>query len=293
MALSEICFEQIKGNYWLGQYGDFTVIMMKDTGYVNATKLCKDGGKEFKAWYRNQHAQDLIAAVTEHEALDSTNLRGGEFSPTGNALKKVCDDCRSEEGRLIAGTYIHPRLVFHVAYWISTDFAIKMGIIADKFLIDEYLAKVADAEEAKAQAEQARLAAKRAEGEAAADLNRETNAHDSTKKKLRAWGRMHGFKMLKLNSDDALLPYYVIRCLNRTMRKAIHKITTKYPTANTVYEHSAMPNGVNLYKTLKLSGKMVYSGNYCKPKSYVGEAELIDMIGNMVGTVISPKMPTV
>jgi len=52
--LSKIAFEQIHGNYWYGSYGEFKVVMMKDCGYINGTKLCKDGGKKFKEWKRNK-----------------------------------------------------------------------------------------------------------------------------------------------------------------------------------------------------------------------------------------------
>ena len=40
----DIAFEQISGNYWWGVYGDFKVIIMKDCGFINASRLCKDGG---------------------------------------------------------------------------------------------------------------------------------------------------------------------------------------------------------------------------------------------------------
>ena len=61
--ISDICYEQIKDNFWLGQYGDFKVVMMKDCGWVNATKLCKDGGKEFKQWKRLEQSKRLIHAL--------------------------------------------------------------------------------------------------------------------------------------------------------------------------------------------------------------------------------------
>jgi hypothetical protein len=47
-SLRDVCFEQIQDQYWYGLYGDFKIIIDKDTGYFNATKLCQDGGKEFK-----------------------------------------------------------------------------------------------------------------------------------------------------------------------------------------------------------------------------------------------------
>src|SRR5277367_586453 len=86
--LSGICFKQIKDNFWLGQYGDFQVIMMEDCSYVNATKLCTDGGKRFDNWIRNDASQRLIKALDEqlgHQVSDSTpgksSLTGKDHAP--------------------------------------------------------------------------------------------------------------------------------------------------------------------------------------------------------------------
>ena len=63
--LSEIAFEQIEGNYWYAAYGPFRVVMMKDTGYINATKLCSSGGKEYYRWTQNKASQELVEVVTK------------------------------------------------------------------------------------------------------------------------------------------------------------------------------------------------------------------------------------
>ena len=58
--ISEVTFEQISGNYWYGAYGEFRVVMMKDTGYINATKMCTSGGKIFREWSRLKGSTELI-----------------------------------------------------------------------------------------------------------------------------------------------------------------------------------------------------------------------------------------
>ena len=63
--LSEIAFEQIEDNYWYAAYGPFRVIMMKDTGYINATKLCSSGGKDYNLWARNNAGKVLVDAVSK------------------------------------------------------------------------------------------------------------------------------------------------------------------------------------------------------------------------------------
>jgi len=47
-AIQNIIFEDINDVYAYGKYGDFNVIIMKDNGYINATKLCKDAHKDKK-----------------------------------------------------------------------------------------------------------------------------------------------------------------------------------------------------------------------------------------------------
>src|SRR5271156_6627729 len=72
--LSDIAFEQIEGNFWYAAYGPFSVVVMKDSGYINATKLCSSGGMEYKNWSRLQNSQQLINAVERHQALVNTQV---------------------------------------------------------------------------------------------------------------------------------------------------------------------------------------------------------------------------
>ena len=61
--LSEGCYQLITGSFYWGQYLQFKVIINYDTGYFNATSLCRDNGKQFKDWNHN----------------DTTKLLYGEF----------------------------------------------------------------------------------------------------------------------------------------------------------------------------------------------------------------------
>ena len=38
--ITSVCFKQIDGDYWYGWYLDLVIVMNKQTGWVNATKLC-------------------------------------------------------------------------------------------------------------------------------------------------------------------------------------------------------------------------------------------------------------
>ena len=71
--ISELVFEHIEGNFWYAAYGPFRVIMMKDTGYINATKLCSSGGKQHKDWIRNKAGQEIVQALERKMAHENTH----------------------------------------------------------------------------------------------------------------------------------------------------------------------------------------------------------------------------
>ena len=165
--LSEICYQQIKGNYWYGAYGDFKVVMMKDCGWVNATKLCKDGGKKLCDCLRLDGAKKLIhdfdlklrQQASGNTRDDSNEWRVSDVQICTSVCKPVHTAHTTLEERLISGTYIHPNLVPHLACWISADVAWKVSEIVENFIINDYKTKLVEAEEmiAKAKVEKERL----------------------------------------------------------------------------------------------------------------------------------------
>jgi hypothetical protein len=91
------------------------------TGYINATKLCADGGKQLKNWLRNDHATELI------ECFESHGLNNERLTMTVSGGQNTT----------IRGTYAHPDLIPHIASWVSPKFAIKVSKIVNEFLIRE------------------------------------------------------------------------------------------------------------------------------------------------------------
>ena len=61
--IRDIAYEQIKDNFWLGQYGDCKVVLIKDCDWVNATKLYIDGGKLLKNWTPLESTKELFEAL--------------------------------------------------------------------------------------------------------------------------------------------------------------------------------------------------------------------------------------
>ncbi len=125
--ITDIAYQQIKGNYYWAQYGDFKVIMDKSTGYINATQLCgqattKEGKKkEFFTWKQNNVSDELIKEVSASLGIPRDEL--------------LVEPSVSNELR---GKYAHPDLIPHIASWASPVFAVKVSKIVNAQLVREY-----------------------------------------------------------------------------------------------------------------------------------------------------------
>src|SRR5271156_4718458 len=118
--LTDIAFEQISENYWHATYGTFSVIMMRDCGYINATKMCKDGDKIYSKWSHLKSSQELMEVVTRK--LNDTKVLENIQSNLPNTLgdrndqkrllrsppcKVVKNFNQTEMECIISGTYCH------------------------------------------------------------------------------------------------------------------------------------------------------------------------------------------
>ena len=54
MDLTNVCYENIKDSFYYGVFGDFKLVIDKNTGCFNATKLCDISGKRFHDWMRSK-----------------------------------------------------------------------------------------------------------------------------------------------------------------------------------------------------------------------------------------------
>ena len=117
--ITKLAYEPIDDTYSHAEYGDFKVIMNIKTGYINATKLCADGGKQMKHWLENNSSKNLI------ECFENNQSESRPVLITDNSYG------------LTRGTYSHPDLIPHIASWVSPKFAIKVSKIVNEFLIRE------------------------------------------------------------------------------------------------------------------------------------------------------------
>ena len=71
----KVSYKIIEGDFWLAWYMDFTLIVNKKSGYINATRLCIDNNKNFGIWLRTKNAQNILHQFIklEHERLTASN----------------------------------------------------------------------------------------------------------------------------------------------------------------------------------------------------------------------------
>jgi len=135
---NKISFKDINDDYSWARYRDFKVIIMKKNGYINATKIChgaetRNGRKkEFANWKENANANAVMEEIV---------------GIIGIPKKKLLIPITGGRITVIRGTYVHPMLMTHIAYWVSPKFAVKVSLwveewkkYSDSNLIDYYVA---------------------------------------------------------------------------------------------------------------------------------------------------------
>jgi KilA-N domain/Protein of unknown function (DUF3627) len=316
----EIAFQQIKGNYWYGAYGEFRVVMMKDNGYINATKMCLTGGKDYFKWSRLKSSMELMEAVTRKQEGFKALQNSHDTSPltlgdsNHQKWRLVCIPITNEKisdiDKLIAGTYCHPLLIPHIGSWISADFAIMVSEVVNAHIEHQYkdhihnmqMAKI-DAvrqcqleQQAKVEAVEQCEAARQAREEAVeqceaaklvahqqvAQTQQLEKVVKAKKLQLDTWGNSHAFSMMRLN-DNTKFSYYAIRRKRNNMSSAIKRLRKKHPNSIAVFQCINVPNPINLYNRLRISGVVEFKGNYCT--TTIHEIDLITKLGELYSVV--------
>ena len=153
--LSQIAIHNIRDNFYHTQYGNFGVVIDKNNGFINATKLCSDGHKSFKHWNQTKQAQELIAALNNHilaiETFGEDERKPwttAHYCPPGKVSIFVQTANKTDEEKLISGTYCHPLLIPHIACWVCPKFALQVASIINHYVVEEWKNRFENAEEA-------------------------------------------------------------------------------------------------------------------------------------------------
>ena len=121
-----VAFQDVNEEYAWVNYGEFKLLMMKRNGYVNVTKMCDDGGKEFRMWKRNTRSKELIKLLINNDVSSVHNYTDE------NDLLIIVSGGNQHEAYL-RGTYAYPDLVLDIACWLSGEFYLKASKIVREY----------------------------------------------------------------------------------------------------------------------------------------------------------------
>ncbi|MGL5962470.1 MAG: DUF3627 domain-containing protein, partial [Cetobacterium sp.] len=128
LALNDICYRQIKGNYYYGIFGEFQLVVDKSTGCFNATKLCNIGGKNFFNWKRLERTKQLIEYFANKRC--PSDLKGNFYE-----IRESNNDVISKQ---ITGQYVQKELILDIASWISPEFYFKCNNIIINYFVNQH-----------------------------------------------------------------------------------------------------------------------------------------------------------
>jgi len=90
---------------------NITIESRVSDSFINATQMCKAGGKKFNDWYRLDTTKNIFDVL--HKNIN-----------TGHPVLKVID---KKVGGNHSGSWIHPDLAIQLAQWISPEFALQVS----------------------------------------------------------------------------------------------------------------------------------------------------------------------
>jgi hypothetical protein len=87
------------------------VLAREKDGYINATQMCKAGGKQFNDWKRLETTNALVKVLIAETGIPVSAI---DITKGGNDKKNQ-------------GSWVHPDLAIQLAQWISPVFAIQVS----------------------------------------------------------------------------------------------------------------------------------------------------------------------
>jgi hypothetical protein len=89
------------------------IISRTDDGYINATQLCKAGGKLFKNWYQLDKSKEFLEELSTAAGIPATML--------------IQIGSGTNFGSNNTHTWVHPKVAINIAQWISPKFAVQVS----------------------------------------------------------------------------------------------------------------------------------------------------------------------
>lgn len=264
MSLIDVCYEQIKDNFYYGLFGDFRLVIDKNTGCFNATKLCQLGGKKkrFADWSKLSRSRQLLEY---YSCLENSPVSFYEVKLQNNdALNKQ-----------ITGQYVRQELILDIASWISVEFYDKCNRVILNYIVKEY--KTMDKNEFEMKLKEIEDKMKRVIFEKDAiqqklEISVEDRAPQPAKKDKRE-------RFILIKRNDETYPYYTTRSQDVHARGVLKKQRSLYKEVSILLDLPCHPNSKTLYvrvkDELKKKGVTFNSCEISLHRSTINEEQLI------------------
>ncbi|CCU56435.1 N1R/p28-like protein [Mythimna separata entomopoxvirus 'L'] len=126
-SLNDICYEHIKDTFYYGLFGDFKLVIDKNTGCFNATKLCNLGGKKFKHWKSLEKSKDLIEYIKKSRGRDHDS-----------GFYEIKGDNKDDLVKKVTGQYVPKEIILDISSWISIEFYMKCNDVIINYHTKEF-----------------------------------------------------------------------------------------------------------------------------------------------------------
>lgn len=94
-----------------------SIRLRESDGYMNATKLCRDAGKDWYDYIRLDRTTKYLAALRRSPGI------------TGDLVETVTTGSNSQRG-----TFVHPRVAISLAQWISPEFEVAVTDLVNRYV---------------------------------------------------------------------------------------------------------------------------------------------------------------
>ena len=108
-------------------------VLSREDGFINATAMCKAGGKLFGNWHKSEPAKELIKALQNklntdiHFEYRKKSDIQNEYHKNSSTQIQLIDIKKGGNDKNTQGSWIHPDLAVHLAMWISPQFGIQVA----------------------------------------------------------------------------------------------------------------------------------------------------------------------
>ena len=104
----------------------FMISAREKDGFINATQMCKAGGKKFNHWKCLESTKELIEVLKTEMGIPVSG-KEKHFAKAGIPALALIESKKGGNDRKNMGSWIHPDLAVQLAQWISPLFAIQVS----------------------------------------------------------------------------------------------------------------------------------------------------------------------